>query len=122
MPRPRISDIDKAIRRYAGAQRGNGANGGAPALPHTPPRAAQPAVPPRPAPAPLVFDGELDVEAIGRRAAHPPHGTTPDDLIERALHAAGVSGSWATSREYRELWYLCVLAREAHLEQSNPAH
>jgi hypothetical protein len=118
MPRPRVSEIDQAIRRYAGA---NG-NGDEPALRRPRAGSAPASPPPRAAESGLELAGELDVEAIGRLAAYPPQGTTPDDLIERALHAAGVEGAWSSSREYRELWYLCVLAREAYLEGRSPVH
>jgi hypothetical protein len=111
MPRPQVSEIDRAIRRY---QR---KHADAPSFRSTRPRPA-PVPASRPA-EPVVLDAELDVARVGRLAAHPPEGTTPDELIERALQAAGVVGNWSGSREFRELWYLCVLAREAYLEQSH---
>jgi hypothetical protein len=116
MANPSIDKIDQAIRRFRQKR---------PEAPSTRrPRARpQPASVrrsghPRPAPE-IDFPAELDVEAIGRMAMRPPEGMTPDELIERALRAAGVHGSWSSSREYREVWYLCVLAREAALEQES---
>src|SRR5690606_36492237 len=60
---------------------------------------------------------DLDLQAIARRAADAPPGTTPAALIDRALREAGVEGSYQTSRQYRRLWhqaaqYTCDILRE----------
>ncbi len=105
MPKaPTVSQIDHALRTFVRAA----------------PRqwgARAPREIPLPGPPPELPPGELDVEAIGRAAAHLPVGDSVDRFIEERLRAAGVPGDWSRSREYRELWYLCVLAREAALEE-----
>lgn len=101
---PTVSQIDQALRTFVrAAPRTWGA------------RAPRPE--PLPGPPPGISPGELDVEAIGRAAAHLPMGDSVDRFIEEQLRRAGVPGDWSGSREYRELWYLCVLAREAALEE-----
>jgi hypothetical protein len=102
---PTISQIDHALRAFV----------------RSAPRTWGARVPrqvPLPGPPPQIPPGELDVEAIGRAAAHLPAGDSADRFIEEQLRAAGVPGDWSSSREYRELWYLCVLGREAALEQN----
>lgn len=104
VPAPTVRQVDNAIRNFLGT---------APAsLQRLAPRAD-----PLPGPPPEIPGGELDVQAIGRAAAHLPTGSDVDRFIEERLRAGGASGTWATSREYRELWYLSVLARESRLAE-----
>lgn len=105
VPAPTVRQVDDAIRAFLGAA--------PPPLQRLAPRPT-----PLPGPPPAIPEGELDVQAIGRAAAHLPTGTDVDRFIEEKLRAGGATGTWATSREFRELWYLCVLARESRLAEA----
>jgi hypothetical protein len=48
---------------------------------------------------------ESELRAIARRAADPPAGMVPADVIDQALREAGVPGDYGTSAEYRRLWH-----------------
>jgi len=50
---------------------------------------------------------ELDLRAIARRAADPPAGMRPADVIDQALREAGVPGDY-NSPQYRKLWNLAA--------------
>jgi hypothetical protein len=47
----------------------------------------------------------VDLDRIAHAALFRPEGTTPDEVIERELTAAGVPGGWG-SKEFRVLWHL----------------
>ena len=51
---------------------------------------------------------EAELLAIARRAADPPPGRTPEEVIDEALRLAGVEGDYQRSREWRELWHLAA--------------
>ncbi|HEX7119132.1 MAG TPA: hypothetical protein VF212_10105 [Longimicrobiales bacterium] len=48
---------------------------------------------------------ESELRAIARRAADPPAGMAPADVIDQALREAGIPGDYSTSAEYRRLWH-----------------
>jgi len=55
-----------------------------------------------PAGAPRMTESEL--RAIASRAADPPAGMRPADVIDQALREAGVPGDYSSNDEYRWLW------------------
>ena len=106
MPKPTVAQIEQVLRRAASEWTADR------------PLPADTRTLPPPVSAPVLPEGDLDVEAIGRASAQLPANTSADRLIEDALRAAGIRGTWSDSREYRELWFLCVLARESYLENA----
>lgn len=47
---------------------------------------------------------EAELRAIARRAADPPAGMRPAEVIDQALREAGVPGDYSSNDEYRWLW------------------
>ena len=47
---------------------------------------------------------ESELRAIARRAADPPAGMRPADVIDQALREAGIAGDYSSNDEYRWLW------------------
>lgn len=63
---------------------------------------------------------DVDVERIARLALERRSRAAPSDTIDVELERAGVRGRWASSRDFRDLWYQCVL-RYLELRAELPA-
>lgn len=65
-------------------------------------------------------------QAVARRAADPPEGMAPADVIDAAMDEAGVLGTYTTNPEYRRLWnriagLTCDILREREATEQPPA-